>query len=326
VIITRTPYRVSFLGGGTDYPAWFRAHGGAVLATAIDKFCTITCRRLPPFFAHRSRIVYSRVEEVAANDRIEHPAVRAALGFLGIEDGVEIHHDGDLPARAGIGSSSSFTVGLLHALRAFRGLAAEPGRLAREAITVEQDVIGENVGCQDQVTAAFGGFNRIAFHRDGGFDVRPLVLDPERRRALDDHLMLFFTGQTRIASEVARDVLANVERNVPHLDRMRAMVDEGIAILEGDGALDAFGALLDESWRRKRALASRVSTPLVDEVLAEAKAAGATGGKLLGAGGGGFVLLFAPPAVQTAVRARLRKLLEVPFTFEERGAELVASG
>lgn len=211
MIITRTPFRISFFGGGTDYPGWYRQHGGAVLATTIDKYCYITCRHLPPFFEHKHRIVYSHIENVTHNDEIQHPAVRAVLNWSGIDEGLEIHHDGDLPARSGLGSSSSFTVGLLHALKALHGQMANKQGLARDAIHVEQNVIGENVGSQDQVSAAFGGFNRIEFNCNDSFDVSPVILSKQRQSELHSHLMLCFTGFSRIASEVAKSKIENLK-------------------------------------------------------------------------------------------------------------------
>jgi len=324
MIITRTPFRISFFGGGTDYPGWFRDHGGAVLATTIDKYCYITCRRLPPFFEHKHRIVYSRIENVQRPEQIEHPAVRAVLQWAQVSDGLEIHHDGDLPARSGLGSSSSFTVGLVHALHALRGQMAGKEALARNAIHIEQDLIGENVGSQDQVSAAFGGFNRIEFRRDGGFDVAPVILPAGRREELKSHLMLCFTGLSRIASEVAKSKIDNLKKRADELHRMRAMVDEATGLLQDvRRPIADFGKLLDASWQYKRRLSDKVSTPEIDRIYDIAMAAGATGGKLLGAGGGGFMLLFAAPERQAAIRDRLSNLVHVPFEFDDSGSKVV---
>jgi len=324
MIITRTPFRISFFGGGTDYPGWFRDHGGAVLATTIDKYCYITCRRLPPFFEHKHRIVYSRIENVQRPEQIEHPAVRAVLQWAQVSDGLEIHHDGDLPARSGLGSSSSFTVGLVHALHALRGQMAGKEALARNAIHIEQDLIGENVGSQDQVSAAFGGFNRIEFRRDGGFDVAPVILPAGRREELKSHLMLCFTGLSRIASEVAKSKIDNLKNRAEELHRMRAMVDEAAGILQDvRRPIADFGKLLDASWQYKRRLSDKVSTPEIDHIYETAMAAGASGGKLLGAGGGGFMLLFAAPERQAAIRDRLSNLVHVPFEFDDSGSKVV---
>jgi D-glycero-alpha-D-manno-heptose-7-phosphate kinase len=324
VIITRTPFRVSFFGGGTDYPAWFREHGGAVLSTAIDKYCYISCRFLPPFFDHRHRIVYSKIENVHDIAEIEHPAVKAVLGWMGWERGLEIHHDGDLPARSGLGSSSSFTVGLIHALSALQGRYLSHDELARHAIHVEQDLISENVGSQDQVSAAFGGFNRVTFRPDGAFDVVPVILPSFRRQELHGHLMLCFTGFSRFASEVAKSTIANFDARRAQLARMAQMVDEAIRILrEPAQPIAEFGRLLHESWQHKRSLSDRVSTGDIDAIYEAARSAGALGGKLMGAGGGGFMLLFAPPDAQARIRARLSKLVHVPFEFEPSGSRVV---
>ena len=324
MIITRTPYRISFFGGGTDYPGWIREHGGAVLATAIDKFCYITCRRLPPFFEHKHRIVYSVIENVASVDQIKHPAVRAALQYENVKDGLEIHHDGDLPARSGLGSSSSFTVGLVHALHALRGSMSNKMQLASTAIHIEQELLRENVGSQDQVLAAYGGLNHVQFLPDGTFDVIPVIVPLQRKTELKSHLMLCFTGFSRFASEIAKSQLANMAAKKKQLMRMQAMVDEGLEIFVNSSApITAFGELLHEAWQSKRSLSEMVTTPEIDEIYQAARDAGAIGGKLLGAGGGGFMLIFAKPERHAAIRERLNKLIHVPFDFEESGSRVV---
>jgi D-glycero-alpha-D-manno-heptose-7-phosphate kinase len=324
MIITRTPFRISFFGGGTDYPAWFKEHGGVVLATTIDKYCYITCRRLPPFFTHKHRIVYSRIETVAATEEIEHPSVKACLQWANVHGGLEIHHDGDLPARSGLGSSSSFTVGLLNALVAADGKMISKEELARNAIHVEQELIGESVGSQDQISAAYGGFNRIQFNRNGSFDITPVILSAARRSELSDHLMLCFTGVSRIASEVAKTKIANIKNRQTELTRMGEMVDQAIDILQDDQRpIEDFGRLLDSSWQQKRRLSEQVSSPEIDALYAEAMSAGAIGGKILGAGGGGFLLLFAKPEHQAGIRQRLSALVHVPFTFDDSGSRVV---
>lgn len=324
MIITRTPFRISFFGGGTDYPGWFREHGGAVLATTINKYCYITCRRLPQFFEHKHRIVYSQIENVKQIDEIQHPAVRAVLNWANVTDGMEIHHDGDLPARSGLGSSSSFTVGLLHALQGLNGQMAYKDGLARDAIHIEQNIIGENVGSQDQVSAAFGGLNRIEFHRNDSFDVSPVILPRHRREELRDHLMLCFTGFSRIASEVAKSKIDNLKSREKELKLMRAMVDEALSILHNTNeSINLFGKLLNTSWQYKRSLSDRVSTPEIDSIYQAAIDAGAIGGKILGAGGGGFLLIFAKPQMHAAIRDRLKNLIHVPFDFEDIGSRVV---
>lgn len=323
MIISRTPYRISFLGGGTDYPAWFMKHGGAVLATTIDKYCYLTVRYLPPFFEHRVRVVYSRIESCQHYSEVQHPAVRGILQFLQFERGVEIHHDGDLPARSGMGSSSSFAVGLLHALYGLQGRMPTKAQLAREAIQVEQEVLKETVGSQDQVSAAYGGFNHISFLPNGEFVVRPIILPPARLMNFNEHLMLFFTGVKRTASDVAGSYVSDIESRKRQLRVMKDLVDEGLDILAGDRDLAEFGDLLHEAWQAKRSLSHKVTNPQVEEIYEAARAAGATGGKLLGAGGGGFILLFAPPETHDAIRQRLDRLIHVPFRLESSGTQII---
>ncbi len=323
MIISRTPFRISFFGGGTDYPVWYRDNCGAVLATTIDKYCYITCRYLPPFFEHKHRIVYSQAELVRNIDEIRHPAVRESLRFAGITEGLEIHHDGDLPARTGLGSSSSFTVGLLHALCALRGIMPSKMQLARDAIHIEQDVLKENVGCQDQVLAAFGGLNRIEFSGDRNIEVKRATLSPSRLESLQSHLMLFFSGFSRIASEIAGEQIKETPNKKKELAEMYRMVDEAIKTLGGSGDLDDFGRLLHESWQLKRSLTNKISNPYTDFVYDTALKAGATGGKLLGAGGGGFILFFVKPELQPTVKEALSGLLHVPFRFESSGSQII---
>jgi len=324
MIITRTPFRISFFGGGTDYPDWYRNHSGAVLATTIDKYCYITCRKLPPFFEHKHRIVYSRIENVTNINEIEHPAVRGILNWENVDHGLEIHHDGDLPARSGLGSSSAFTVGLVNALAGLRGKMVSKETLARNAINIEQNLIGENVGSQDQISASYGGFNRIDFHRDDSFDVSSIILPEHRRNELHSHLMLFFTGFSRIADEIAKSKIENFKSRETELNLMRDMVDEAISLLSDESVcIDEFGKLLDQSWKYKRSLSDRVSTSQIDEIYNEAMRAGAIGGKILGAGGGGFMLLFAKPEKHAVIREHLKNLVNVSFNFDDSGSRVV---
>ena len=323
MIISRTPFRISFFGGGTDYPDWYRRHGGAVLATTINKYCYISCRYLPPFFDHKFRVVYSKIEDRSNIDDIVHPPVREALRYLGFDKGVEIHHDGDLPARSGLGSSSSFTVGLLNALYALKGQMTDKADLARKAIHIEQERLKEAVGSQDQTLAAHGGLSHVEFHRSGEINVHPLTLHPDRIRELGSHLMLFFTGVSRTASEVVREYLGDMLAKEQQLQRAGEMVNEALAILRGGGDIAAFGRLLHEGWKLKRSLSPKISTSYVDEVYEAGTGAGAVGGKLIGAGGGGFVLLFVPPEKQPAVAQRLRKLVHVPIKFEFSGSRII---
>ncbi|GAB4149387.1 MAG: GHMP kinase [Planctomycetota bacterium] len=323
MIISRTPFRISFFGGGTDYPGWYREHGGAVLATTIDKYCYLTCRYLPPFFDYRHRVVWSKVENRRGADEIEHPVVRALIGYLGIDRGLEIHHVGDLPARSGMGSSSAFTVGLVHALHALRGRMVSKEELSAEAIHVEQRILRETVGSQDQVCAAHGGLNRIAFERDGGISVRPVILPKARVAALESHLMLMYTGIARTASAVASAYVTDLAAKRRNLRILRDLVDEGLDLLSGSSPISDFGLLLDEAWGHKRALGPGVTIPEVDGLYDRAREAGAIGGKLTGAGGGGFLLLFVPPERQGQVADALPDLVHVPFRFESAGSQII---
>jgi D-glycero-alpha-D-manno-heptose-7-phosphate kinase len=324
MIISRTPFRISLLGGGTDYPTWYRRNGGAVIGTTINKFCYVSIRSLPPFFEHRHRIVYSRIELPQTIDEIQHPAVRAVLKESNIATGVEIQHHGDLPARSGMGSSSSFTVGLLNAVRAYRGFMSSPEWLAEEAIRIEQEVVKESVGSQDQVWAAYGGTNIITFQPDGTFHVSPIVMPEERRRDLETHLLLIFTGFSRTAATIASKQIDNMRNCEKQLKTMREMVDEAFEILRNpDRPVSDLGLMLHEAWKMKKELADAVSNPAVDGIYSAAMEAGALGGKLLGAGGGGFMLLVAEPQYQAKIRERLKSLTQVPFRIGSSGSKIV---
>lgn len=323
MIISRTPFRISFFGGGTDYPAWCEHNDGAVLSTTIDKYCYITCRYLPPFFDHKHRIIYSLMEHVQDTSEIKHPAVRGCLQYLNITDGVEIHHDGDLPARTGLGSSSSFTVGLLKCLYALKGIMISKERLAREAIHIEQDILKENVGSQDQVAAAYGGFNLIEFGGKSHCHVHPVTIGAERLKEFKSYLMLFFTGFSRTASEIAAEQIKKIPKRQSELNRMYGLVSGAVEIITSRKNLLEFGKLMHESWLIKRSLTNKISTPMIDDIYDTARSSGAVGGKLLGAGGGGFMLFFVKPRDQKKVRARLKKLLHVPFDFENSGSQII---
>jgi D-glycero-alpha-D-manno-heptose-7-phosphate kinase len=321
MIISRTPFRISFFGGGTDYPPWYLKNSGSVLSATIDKYCYITLRYLPPFFEHRIRIVYSKIELCQKYDEIQHPAVRETLRFLNLDRGLEIHYDGDLPARSGMGSSSSFTVGLLNALYAKQGIMASKKQLALESIHIEQNMIKETVGSQDQVATAFGGINHIVFHKSGTFKVYPMILSRERVRELNAHLMLFYTGIKRTASNVADSYVNDIQKKEKLLNKMSEMVEKGIRILQNDNICE-FGQLLHEAWMAKRSLSSIVSNNIVDGLYQRALNFGALGGKITGAGGGGFLLLFVPPSKRHHVREALSELLHVPFRFEFQGSHI----
>ncbi len=325
-VVTKTPHRISFFGGGSDYPAWYREHGGAVLSTSIDKYIYITCRYLPPFFPATHRVVWAHIETVASIKEILHPAVRVGLQMLGFTDdkGVEIMYQGDIPARTGMGSSSAFANGLLLGLNALRGQQIDKHALYSQTIHLEQDELGDNVGSQDQVATAVGGLNVIRFATDGGIAVEPVAFDADRRRALNRNLMLFYVGGSRLGSTAAASTIASFGRRAAHVRRMHQMVDEGAAILSSPTAdLDDFGRMLDEAWRLKRELSDDISNTTIDDIYARGLAAGALGGKLLGAGSTGFMLFYVPRDRQAAVRDALGSLLHVPFRFETDGCKLM---
>lgn len=322
MIISRTPFRISFFGGGTDFPSWYKKNGGSVISTTIDKYCYISCRRLPPFFEYKHRIVYSRYEHVNEVDEIVHPAVRETFRFMNISEGLEIHHDADIPARSGLGSSSSFTVGLLHALYAFHGKMITKKRLALEAIYIEQEMIKENVGSQDQVAVAFGGFNRIGFYGNHDIEVIPIMMDRRRLITFQDHFMLFFTGFSRSASKIEEEKIKRINKRKNELRVLQNMVDEAVKILNGRNFMD-FGKLMHESWMLKKRLASNVSNNFIDHIYEIAIKNGAIGGKILGAGGGGFILFFVRPEDRKSLKEALGFLLHVPFRFESSGSQII---
>lgn len=324
--ISKTPLRMSFFGGGSDYPAWYLKEGGAVLSTTIDKYCFISCRALPPFFNTKHRIVWSHIELVNSVSEILHPAIREGLRALQFDDslGLEIHHQGDLPARAGMGSSSAFAVGLIKALLALRKIEIDRYDLALRAIDLEQNWLKENVGSQDQVASAYGGLNVIRFNPGGGIQVEPLALDGAIKERLASHLMLFFTGTSRLASQIALTVIQSLQEKQATIRRMHAMVDEGAAALR-EGRLDDFGEMLHEGWMLKRGISASISNAHIDELYTTARAAGAIGGKLLGAGSSGFMLFFVPPERRPDVQQALKHYLHVPFHLEESGSQIIYS-
>ena len=324
MIITRIPFRISFFGGGTDYPVWYRENGGAVLSTTINKYCYINCRYLPPFFPYKYRIRYTLREETQSIDEIKHPSVRECLKFLDIEKGIEMVHTSDIPAQSGVGSSSTFTVGFLNALYALKGKMVTKRQLAREAIHVEQNIIKENVGSQDQVAAAFGGLNKIEFGGDKEFYVYPVTIPKEKIDLLQSHMLLVFTGFPRNASDIAGEQIKKTREKKIELKTMMEMVDEAVNILNRDSDdITDFGKLLHESWKIKRGLTDLISTSEIDEIYKDALSAGAMGGKLMGAGGGGFMLIFAPPEYHSRIKERLKDFLFVPFGFEQLGSQVV---
>ena len=321
MIITRTPLRISFFGGGTDYPAWYKEHGGAVLATTINKYSYINCRYQPPFFESRYRIAYRKIELCRSIEEIEHPSVRACLQYMKIPQGLEIVYAGDLPANSGLGSSSSFIVGLLNGLYALQGKMISQGELAMKAINIEQNIMADTVGSQDQVIAAHGGFKVIRFGHD--IKVQPVVIANKRLLQLQDHLMMFYTGVRRYGEEIAKDKVKNMSQRYSEMHQLHRQVNEALNILTSDNDLTDFGHLLHETWKLKRTLSGKISSALVDEAYDKALANGALGGKLLGAGGGGFLLFFVPPEYQKQVKTALQPLVNVPFRFDTHGTQVI---
>ena len=322
MIITKTPFRMSFFGGGTDMPAFFNEHGGAVLSTTFDKYCYVTVRHLPQFFDYTSELVYSRIEQVDDIDKIEHPLVRNCIKFLDMHE-LRVNYESDLPARTGLGTSSSFAVGLLNAFYALKGKYASKKQLADEAICVERELCKESGGWQDQIAAAFGGFNRIDF-KDNGYEVSPIIISPERKQRLNDNLMLFFTGFSRFSSEIQQSTVSVIKDKTAQLKEMLALVDEAQKVLVNDKSdLDDFGRLLDTTWRLKRQTGAKISTGSIDELYEKGIKAGALGGKLLGAGGGGFLVFYVQPEKRQSVLAAMKDLLHVPFEFENGGTQVL---
>lgn len=323
MIISRSPFRVSFFGGGTDFPAFYRRHGGATLLTTLDRYCYISLHRLSPLHAHRFRASYSKTELVMKPSEFQHPLIRECLLMLGIKQGLDISHAADLPGRTGLGSSSAFVVGLLNALHALRGESRTAEDLAREAIEVERNRVGDPGGHQDQYAAAYGGLLRLDFGADGAVRVKGIPLAPDRRRELERHLMLFYLGAERCSTAISAEQQRRVRSNTAALLKMRALVDAAERALCGPRPLSEFGRLLHESWLLKKTLSRGISNPPVDDAYAEARRAGALGGKLLGAGGGGFLLVFARPSAHAAVRKRLSRLQEIPLAMGTEGSRIV---
>ncbi len=325
MIISMTPVRVSFIGGGTDYPEHFNQHGGAALGTSIDKYIYITVSPLTEFFDHRIRVSYSRTELVKCVDDIQHPSVRECLRFMGIEGGIEIVAVSDLPARTGLGSSSSFTVGLLNALHAFKGEMVSQEQLAAEAVYVDREMIKERVGVQDQYICAHGGLLHLEFQAGNQVTLKPVVISKERKRALEERLMIFYTGLQRSAHQVLEEQISRTKAGeiTPHLNKLKELVPQGIEMLCNGYDLSNFGEILHQGWLLKRKFSKAISNSLIDEAYERARRAGAIGGKLLGAGGGGFLLLYVEPYNQPGVRRALSDMREVRFGLENHGSRLI---
>jgi D-glycero-alpha-D-manno-heptose-7-phosphate kinase len=324
MIISRTPHRISFFGGGTDYPDYYLKHGGKVLGAAIDKYCYLSVRRLPPFFEHKHRIVYSKMENVNTIDEIVHPAVRETLKYLNVNSGVSVHHDGDIPARSGMGSSSSFTVGMLNTMYALEGKRVSKEELTKEAIYIEQELIKENVGSQDQTLAAHGGFNLIKFSTSGEISVVPVIVRPDQLKNLEKSLVLVFTGISRMASVAAGDKIKNIPNNKGYLSQMKDLVDDAYRIITTPNKnLCEFGELLNETWKLKKKLSNEVTNPQIEELYDIVLKNGGVGGKLCGAGGGGFMLFFVEPENRAKVIKALKNYLLVPFNFDYDGSKII---
>lgn len=321
MIITQTPFRMSFFGGGTDYPSFYEEHGGSVLSTTFDKYCYVTVRHLPRFFDFTNQLTYAQIERVNSVDEIEHPAIRNAMKYLDMHE-IRLVYEADLPARSGLGSSSSFAVGMLNAFHALKGKYVSKEKLAKEAIYLERVMCQENGGVQDQIAAAYGGFNRIDFGQDG-FSVRPVIISKERKRKLDENLMLFFTGFSRYSSDIAAAQQKVTKDKTAELLEMLSLVDEAEDVLTSKKDLNEFGRLLDYTWKLKRGITDQVSNSIIDEVYRKAKEAGAVGGKLMGAGGGGFMVFYVEKERQLLVRQALKDLLYVPFSFEAKGTHVL---
>ena len=321
MIITQTPFRMSFFGGGTDFPGFYREHGGAVLSTTFDKYCYVNVRHLPRFFDYTTELSYAKTERVTDVESIEHPAIREAMKMLDMHE-IRLTYEADLPARSGLGTSSSFAVGMLNAFYALKGKYADKRKLADDAIYLERVLCKESGGIQDQIAASFGGFNKISFNADG-YTVSPVIISPERKLRLNDNLMLFFTGFSRFSSDIQVEAEKSLKSKEAQLLEMLQLVDEAEQVLTSKIDLTEFGKLLDYTWKLKRGITSKVSTDSIDAIYDKAIKAGATGGKLLGAGGGGFLLFYVEADKQKNVHEALEDLLYVPFEFETAGTQVI---
>lgn len=321
MVITQTPFRMSFFGGGTDFPGFFEEHGGSVISTTFDKYCWVTVTHLPRFFDYKNQITYSKIERTNSVDEIEHPAVREAMKYLDMHE-LRMSYEADLPARSGLGTSSSFAVGMLNAFYALKGKYADKMQLAKDAIYVERVLCNESGGVQDQIAASFGGLNRINFTSDG-YVVNPIIIPNARKKELNGNLMLFFTGFSRFSSDIAQSQVSATKDKTQELLEMLQLVDEAEKVLISRGDINEFGRLLDYTWKLKRGITNQISNDSIDALYAKAIQAGAIGGKLLGAGGGGFMLFYVEKDKQPAVRKALQELLYVPFEFENAGTRVV---
>lgn len=321
MIITQTPFRMSFFGGGTDFPDFYKEHGGAVISTTFDKYCYVNVRHLPRFFDYATELSYSKIERVTDVDQIQHPAIREAMKMLDMHE-LRLTYEADLPARSGLGTSSSFAVGMLNAFYALKGKYADKKKLADEAIYLERVLCRESGGVQDQIAASYGGLNRINFN-ESGYEVNPVIISPERKRQLNRNLMLFFTGFSRFSSDIQQTTQKALEDKQKQLLEMLSLVDDAEKVLTSKSDLNEFGRLLDYTWKLKRGITSQISTDSIDGLYAKGMASGAIGGKLLGAGGGGFLLFYVEEDKQEKMREAMRELLYVPFEFENSGTRVI---
>lgn len=323
MIITKTPFRMSFFGGGTDLESFFRKHGGAVLSTTFDKYCYVTVRHLPPFFEWSTHLTYSTQEYISNIDDIKHPAIRNAMKMHDMHD-IRLLYEADLPARSGLGTSSSFAVGMLNAFYCLKGKYVDKKQLADEAIYLERELCKESGGWQDQIAASFGGLNRIDFYQDGSYSVKPIIIHPHRKKLLNENLMLFFTGFTRFSSDVQKENSQEFKKKEEQLQDIYSLVNDAEKVLENASSdLDDFGRLLDKTWNLKRQTGKAISTNSIDALYEKGMNAGAIGGKLLGAGGGGFLLFYVPAEHRQDVLDAMKELLYVPFNFEDNGTQVI---
>ncbi len=323
MVITKTPFRMSFFGGGTDMESFFREYGGAVLSTTFDKYCYVNVRHLPRFFDWKTELTYSKIEKVSDVEAINHPAIRNAMKMLDMHE-IRLTYEADLPARSGLGTSSSFAVGMLNAFYCLKGKYADKKKLADEAIYLERELCQEAGGWQDQIAAAFGGMNRIEFNKDGTYDVKPIIIHPDRKKRLNENLLMFFTGFTRFSSDMQKANATGYAEKIKQLQQMYSLVDDAERVLEDKHSdLDDFGRLLDTTWRLKRQTGGAITTDSIDGLYEKGIAAGALGGKLLGAGGGGFLVFYVQPEKKKAVMETMKDLLYVPFAFEDGGTQVI---
>ena len=322
MIITKTPYRISFFGGGSDFPSYYRKFGGCVIGSTINKFCYISLRELPPFFKNKHRIVWSKIQLPNTISEIKHPCIKGVLNYFKIKHGIEIHHQGDLPAFSGIGSSSSFSVGLINALMTLKDRKMNKKELGKLSLYIEQSILKEHVGSQDQMWASYGGMNFINFNKKN-INIKKLSISKNNKKKLSNNLILFFTGKARFSGQIEKNKTSRIEKNLATLEEMKNYVFYCKKILEKGSSLDEFGELLDNYWNLKKKLSKDVSNNLIDEIYEEAKISGAMGGKIIGAGGGGFILFYAKPEIKQKLIKKFNKLTPVQFDFSNEGSKVI---